>query len=75
MKQITKEKAKQVLEKLEHFFTDYYDYECSADGVYLSDGIYVSPLEYAVMQGDLTEKQEKQFNTALSVLYPEDSEE
>lgn len=71
---MTKTEAKKYFSSLNKYFSKYYDYMVSADGIYLSDGVYVTPLEYAVMQGDMTDEQENIFNQAVEVLYPESKE-
>lgn len=71
---MTKEEATQCLEDLEIYFRFVYQDECGADGIYLSDGVYVDALEYAIMQDKLTSKQEKLFEQAVGVLYPESKE-
>lgn len=71
---MTKEEAIQYLEDLEIHCRFMYQDECGADGIYLSDGVYVDALDYAIMQGDLTAKQEKMFEKAIGVLYPESKE-
>jgi hypothetical protein len=70
----TKEEAQQFLEELEIHCKFMYQDECGADGIYLSDGVYVDALDYAIMQGDLSKKQEKLFDKAINILYP-DAEE
>lgn len=72
----TIEQAEKCLERLEAQCRKLYPDECGADGIYLSDGVYVDALEYALMQGDLTEKQEKLFDEAMNILNPwEDDDE
>ena len=38
------------------------------------DGVYVDALDYALMQGDLTEKQEKMFEQAMNILHPDEED-
>jgi hypothetical protein len=71
----TKEQAEQYLDNLELKCRDMYQDECGADGIYLSDGVYVDALDYAIMQGDLTSKEEKMFEQAMNILYPEEEYE
>jgi hypothetical protein len=71
----TKEEAEKYLEKLERQCISMYDYMYQCDGIYLSDGVYVDAIDYALMQGDLTDKQEKLFNKAMDILYPEGRDE
>jgi hypothetical protein len=68
----TKEEAEQVLEELELHCRFMYQDECGADGIYLSDGVYVDALEYAIMQGTLSKKHEKLFDKAIRILYPDE---
>jgi hypothetical protein len=70
----TIEQAEQYLEKLEAQCRRMYSDECGADGIYLSDGVYVDALDYALMQGDLTEKQEKLFDQAMNILHPSEED-
>jgi hypothetical protein len=68
----TKEEAQNYLEALELKCRFMYQDECGADGIYLSDGVYVDALEYAIMQGDLSDKQEKLFDKAIRLVYPDE---
>lgn len=70
----TIEQAEKFLEKLEAQCRNMYQDECGADGIYLSDGVYVDALDYALMQGDLTEKQEKMFEQAMNILHPDEED-
>lgn len=72
---MTKDDAEIFLDQLEAYFRYELEDECGADGVYLSDGVYVDALDYAIMQGMLSKKQERLFNKAINILYPDGEED
>jgi hypothetical protein len=72
---MTLEQAEKRLDEIEQYWRDRYGDECGYEGVYLSDGVSMSPEWNAYCTGIMNKKQEKEFEMLLKIINPKIEEE